>query len=553
MMRALVGQLRSRLRERTGNVLEGQARVPAHAGTAGEGPGSRLMAGYVEERDHRSRWRRATRYGVTFVGIVFYSFFILLLPIQVMLPFMLPMIVLYGFALWSLPVTNRPPPKILDTLFWLYLGSLFLWPNYLALTIPGLPWITAARLLGAPLVLIVIWCAFTSAPFRAEMAKARAAMPVMIWAMFAFSVLQVISIGFSDALFITVNRVVNNLMTWTAMFFAAIWVFRDVAKVRLWIVAYVVMTAILCLMAIAEGLKGGVLWATSVPSFLKPPDPIVDEILAGSYRLTGQYRVQATQTTPLSLAEMLALAIPLMFYVLNRYPRPWVFAAMAALDVAIIYTLLLADSRLGFISLILGHMLALFYFGWQQWRRSRGSLVGPAITVMYPAAGAALVVVVLSIQSVKTRVLGSGQHQYSDQAREDQWRMGMEKIWESPLFGFGADRGGIKVGYSSPGGELTIDSYYLSILMDYGFLGFLLFYGMFIYAIAKSLGAAFSDRSADMRLLYAVFGIFLAEFLLIKSVLSQAANHPFIFMAFGALVALAAIDRQQLARDRRSG
>lgn len=502
-----------------------------------------LMPGYLRSKDEDSRWRRPIRYALTFWAIVFYGFFILLIPRQLMLLFLMPVLILFAMVVWAMPVTNKAPPKTVETLFWLYFGSLFLWPNYLAITIPGLPWITIARLLGVPLMMLLIWCASTSQPFKDQMRRGREAMPAMVYMVFAFSILQFISIGFSDSVFVTINRVFNNMLTWTVIFFAAIWVFRDPGKIHKWIIGYLVMTAILCLMAIAESYNGGVLWAKSLPGFLKPDDPLVDQILAGSYRLTGQYRVQATQTTPLSLAEMLALAIPLMFYVADKYRTFWVIVGVLALEALIITTLLLADARLGFVALLLGHLLALLYFGLRQWRASRASLIGPAITMLYPMMLLAVILAVAFVGRIRVRVLGSGQHQGSNDAREEQTRLAFQKIWESPLFGFGADRGGEKLGYFSPGGQLTIDSYYLSILMDYGFIGFFLFYGMFVYGMVKAIRAIRSNIDPQVRVLYAVFGIFLAEFLVIKSVLSQAANHPLIFMAFGALVALAAADR----------
>lgn len=498
-----------------------------------------LLAGYLASKDENNRWRRATRYGLTFVFITFYAFLVLLLPRQLLLLFLMPLLVLYVFVIWAMPATNRAPSKWLDWLFWAHFVSLFLWPNYLALTIPGLPWITFARIVGVPLMMLLIFYASTSIPFKQQIAKSRASAPAMFWLIIGFSILQFVSIGMSDSPFVTVNRVFNNMITWTATYFAAIWVFRDVKRIENWIVGYVALAFVLCLMAVAESINGGVLWANSVPSFLKPPDQLVDKILEGSYRLTGQYRVQATQTTPLSLAEMLSLTVPLLFYVVNRYPRLWVFVAAAAVDVLIIYVLLLADARLGFVSLILGHMLALLYFGIERWRWSRGSLLGPSITMLYPALGLAALGAVLFVGRIRVRVLGSGQHQGSNDAREEQWRLGLAKIWESPILGFGADRGGDAVGYRSPNGLLTIDSYYLSILMDYGFFGFLLFYGMFIYAIVIAAQGA-ARKTADTRLIYACFGIFLLEFLVIKSVLAQVANHPLLFMAFGAVVAICA-------------
>ena len=501
-----------------------------------------LMPGY-QRPGEKSRWRRPLRYGLTFWAIVFYGFFILLIPRQLMLLFLMPLLILFCMVIWALPVGKKPPPKVLDTLFWIYLGSLFLWPNYLAITIPGLPWITIARLLTVPMMAILIWCASVSGPFKSYMRESRVALPAMTWLVFAFSLLQFLSVGFSDQAFVTINRVFNNMLTWTVVFFAAVWTFRKLANIERFIIAYLVMTGILCVMTIFESNAGQVLWRDSVPFFLKPADPLVDEILAGTYRLTGQYRVQATATTPLSLSELISLSIPLMFYVVDRYRNVLTVVAVLVLDGLIFNTLLLADTRSGFVALILGHMMALFYFGWREWRHTRGSLIGPTITLMYPAMAVVIVLAVVFVGRIRVRVLGSGQHQGSNDARSEQWSLAMQKIWESPFFGFGADRGGWKLGFYSPGGKLTVDTYYVSILMDYGIIGFGLFYGMFIYAILMGFRKATSSNP-QINMLLICFGIFLTQFLVIKSVLSQAANHSLIFVAFGALVALVTIDRR---------
>ena len=495
-----------------------------------------IMAGYLRPNAGGRSWRRFLRYGATIFAVFIYSFFILIIPPQLLPVFLLPMMALILLVIWALPVTERAPPKLLDTLFWLYFGSLFLWPNYLAITIPGLPWITIARLLTAPMVLILIWCASASRPFRDVMHKAYSAMPAMIYLIAIFSFIQVLSIAFSDLPFATINRVFTNMLTWTGLFFASLWVFRDARKIETVTLSYTVMAAILCIMTVFEAMNGGVLWAHSVPGFLKPPDPLIDEILSGSYRLTGQYRVQATQTTPLSLAELLALATPFLFYVVDKYRNFTVIALAVVLDGLIINTLLLADARLGFVALILAHLLALLFVGLRQWRGQSSSLVGPAISLLYPALITATILAVTLVGRIRTRVLGSGQHQGSNDARTEQARLAFQKIWESPFFGFGADRGGYKIGFYSPGGQLTVDSYFLSILMDYGFIGFFVFYGMLVFGIVKALRNMFAGRPYGE--LSVVFAIFLFQFLVIKSVLSQSANHPLLFIALAAVVSI---------------
>ena len=121
----------------------------------------------------------------------------------------------------------------------------------------------------------------------------------------------------------------------------------------------------------------------------------------------------------------------------------------------------------------------------------------------------------------------------------------MKKIWESPVFGFGADRAGAKLGFYTPGGRLTIDNYYLSILLDYGFVGFFVFYGMIIVGIWKAVSIALVRRDRIGQLATA-FASMITAYLVIKSVLSQQANQPLLFIGLGAVVALAYFDQ----RDR---
>ena len=469
-------------------------------------------------------------------AIFLYSFFILLLPTFLLIPFLIPLMLLFGAVIWALPVSEREPFRITGALFWGYLITLVLWPNYLAIYIPGLPWVTMPRLFCTPLILILLIDGSTSAPFRRTMLAMIRSAPAITYLVVAFAIIQLVSIGFSDAVFITINRVINNQLTWTAIYFVALWEFRKVENIERLMWLYILCVFALTLMAALEAQLGHVFWQTSVPGFLHPPDPLVDEILAGSYRLTGQYRVQGTQTTPLSLAELVAVTIPFLVYFADKYRKASVIAFLVLVDALIIYTLFQADARLGFGSILVGHLLGLAYIGVKIWRERPGSLWGPTISLSFPALAIVAGLAVVFVARVRVHVLGGGQHQGSNDDRKEQIALGLHKIWESPLFGFGADRGGPKVGFYSPGGQLTIDSYYLSILMDYGFLGFFVFYGLFVWTIYKPTKSAFAPDPYGS--LNVAFAIFLFEFLIIKAVLSQAANHSLLFLAFAAVVAL---------------
>ena len=91
---------------------------------------------------------------------------------------------------------------------------------------------------------------------------------------------------------------------------------------------------------------------------------------------------------------------------------------------------------------------------------------------------------------------------------------------------------------------ITIDTYYLSVLLEYGIAGFIVFYGMFAIAIYEAGRRSLFARSEneDKSFLLPIT-VSLIVFIVIKSVFSQQDNHPVIFMMLGALMALTAIHR----------
>ncbi len=508
-------------------------------------PAYPVMAGFKVPRFPRpGTWKRRAIYALIGLVCFFYSFILLIVPMQVKVPFSMPLIVMIGLIVWALPATNKPPGRWSERLFWYYSFTLLLWPNYLAIAIPGLPWITAARLLATPMVLIILVHASTSAVFKQAM-KERLATVRPLWIMVAiFAVIQVVSISVSPQPFLTLNRVFNNQVMWTGLFFAAIWALRSVDRVERWIIAYVVMIFILGLLAVWEAQIGRVIWANSVPSIFQIDDPNVQKILGGSYRLTGQYRVQTTATTPLSFAEAMAMAVPFLLYLVDKYTRPWVIVGCLAVEGLIIYGLIQSDARLGFVGVLVGHFLYLLYFAINRWRFSPRSILGAALVMSFPVMIAVATMAVLFVGRIRVRVLGGGQHQWSDNARYDQMTTAFQKIWESPIFGFGAGDGALKLGFFNPGGEVTIDSYYLAVLMDYGIVGFIVYYAMFIYAACVCAKIALKSRDQELRRIAAATGVFLAQFLIIKSVLAQEANHPLTFVMLGAVATIAYASRQ---------
>jgi O-antigen ligase len=281
-----------------------------------------------------------------------------------------------------------------------------------------------------------------------------------------------------------------------------------------------------------------VLWAAHIPSMLKIEDEAVLRTLAGTARAaTGKYRVLATYSTPLGLSEFLGLVAPFAAHMAltARTNGPRLFAIGYML--VAFYVVLETDSRLGLISSILSLLLYMLFWALLQWRRNAGSIIAPAIVLAYPAIFCVGVASTFAIGRLRAKVWGNGSQSASDQSRVDQWNLALPKLFSHPQ-GHGVGQAGSVLNYIGSDGVPTIDSYFINMLLDYGFIGFLLYFGMFARGAwigARSIVRGNLDRELQLLL---PLSICLINFIIIKSVFSQDDNHPMVFMMLGAVVAL---------------
>ena len=306
-----------------------------------------------------------------------------------------------------------------------------------------------------------------------------------------------------------------------------------------WAALLIVAGVILSLIAVQEFRIQHVLWFNSIPSFLKVDDPNVQNLLAVHMRAgTDRYRTIATYATSLGLSEFLALSTPFALHFVFGASYNIFNRALAALSIPLIlYGILLTDSRLGFVGFLISIVMYGFFRGALEWRQHRASLWGPAIVLSYPAVFSLFVVAIFSVQRLRVMTLGGGKTQASTLARADQVRMGIPKVLKHPL-GFGIGRGADALNYRNAGGGLTIDTYWLLIALDYGVIGFIVFYGIILTATTYGFfGIVRGTKEREQNMLIPLT-IALVSYFIIKSIYAGVENQSIIFMMLGAVAAL---------------
>jgi hypothetical protein len=456
---------------------------------------------------------------------------------ELFLQFTVPLVLLAILAIWALPDTGAAPTRLLEVLLFTYLVGLVCWPNYLAIALPGLPWVTVIRIIGVPLAATLLICASCSAVFRNEFKAVLASSPV-IWKMLVgFVFLQAISIVLSSDPPYAASKFLIAQLNWTAVFFASCYIFTRPKRIEHWAMLIWLVAIFVSLIGFQEWRVSKVLWAGHIPGFLQVEDPAVQRILEGAVRTWGgKYRVQSKFATSLGLAEFLSLALPFVIYFIMSPYRMAVRLAAAATVPFLLFIIVATDARLGMVGFFSSILFWTLLFGLLRWRRQVRSLFGPAIALSYPVVFGLFVTATFFVGRLRHLVWGSGAQQFSTDARQLQYEMGIPKVLTHPL-GHGIGEASFVLGYTNRAGQLTIDTYYLSIALDHGIIGFILYYGMFLLAIYKAARIAIFSEDRELSLAGPV-AIALINFVVIKSVLSQQENHPLAFMMLGMVVAL---------------
>lgn len=477
---------------------------------------------------------------IVVVACLPYGFYYALTTPWMLVPMLVPVLILLALGIWALPDTKFMPDKALERMLFAYFAALILWPNYIAIDLPGLPWITMARIVNVPMVLLLIYATSTSPGFRTRMGEILSVSPIVWKALIVFVVLQTLSLPFSFKPSFSFAQYVINQLNQTAMFFICAYVFARRGRAELWSTLLVIMALIVGIVGFIEYFKTHPLWSGYVPEFLLIQDPEVQAILNGASRsTTGQYRTSSVFSTPLGLSEFLALSLPFMLHFASSPRYNFIPRLMAGLSVPFaVLIILYTDSRLGLLGLFLSLMFFLLYKALQYWRNNKSSLIPTAILVAYPTIFVMFVASTFTVGKIKAKVWGTGQYADSNAGRTEQLRMGIPKIITHPL-GHGTSTAGEVLGYTNPSGKLTIDNYLLAVALDYGIIGLISFVAMFGVSAYTATRFAFKHDRKDVEFgLFVPLAITMIVFVSIKWVFAQDDNHPLMFMIMGLIAAL---------------
>lgn len=457
-----------------------------------------------------------------------------------LLQMLVPALLLAIGVVVALPNTERPPWRLVAGFSLAAVPVQTMWPNYLAVTLPGLPWITLIRLVYVPLTLGVAIAFSISPVLRARLGEVMRLNKPWFVAMAVFYACVIVATVLSSNLGMAVNQLVV-LHFYIATFAVLVVVFQFPEYRRLFAVLCVMAIIVTAFFAVWEARLQDVVWKGRVPGFLTINDPILNDILGASARVDGRYRTRSTFSHALTLAEFHLLLIPFVMFMVVRGKAVFKLLGIA-LTMAMIWSILLTDSRFGRSGAIIAVSAYAITAAAVRWRGRRDSIMGPAFTFAVPVAVILLFISSFFVGRIGVVFWGYSGEQASTDARKEQWAKGNPMIVRRP-YGFGLGVGGGALDYRSPGGQLTIDSGVLRMVLDVGVLGSLAYYGAFAYLVGAGSLMILRERLSERSLLIPLC-ISVIVWLIVRTVFAQIDNDIVIY-------SLAALFLAELTRLKR--
>ncbi len=482
-----------------------------------------------------------------------YGFFFGLTAPSLIVAFVAPIFVLSALIIWALPHQRTAPTLGIEFLYPAFFVALVAWPNYVAISLPGVPWITMLRLLGLPMVMLLLFSLSVSPAFQQRTHESVNGISLSWIFMRGFIIVQILTLILSQSAGASAQLVFNDQVYFTAIFVIGSVIFRKIANVeKYWVLLCLLSVPIMIILQI-ESSEKHLPWMNTIPEFLQVHDATVQRILSPSFRAgTNFFRAKATFSTQLETAQYLGLLTPFLLY-FGFYKRRLVTKILSfAMIPAIFISIRLTDSRLGLVAMLVSFLLYGTLWSIIRWRSRPGDLLAAAVVYAYPAVFIGGIAVVMASHTLHDMVFGGGAQASSNAARDTQLQMAWKSFSKAP-WGHGAGQDGSAMGYAQVS-QITVDNYFIALLLDYGALGILFWYGMFIVAIVEATRCSISDRYAGTReaALLAPLAVALTAFLVVKWVHAGDYGHSVAYMMLGMVSALVFNLRKRLSTENPS-
>lgn len=418
-------------------------------------------------------------------------------------------------TLWLLPDTDKYPHNFLMGLFYLWFILSILWPYYIVFAFPGLWDLYPARLLLALLLIASIYFLSKSTQLKHNLHGLYSSYRI-IFIFFIFILLnKLLSIFLGESPSFAANAFIKEL---SEVFIPVILVMALFASKKS-VLRFIDVLAILGFIVVAVGLVEYSLqqnvFQYFLPSWLFSSQEYIQNAMAAKIR--GEYRLQSVFGHPIVLGQFLVVVLPIFIYKLFAVKGFWSKFFIFLMIPPTLFVMFYTGSRSVFAGIFAELIIFGILFVYKVLNIHRTSFIGWLFVIVSPAI--LMLVFLLAFTSNELLMGQTARELNSTMSRIAMWNQGLDILYSDPLaalFGHGLGRSALVLGWIT-NGILTIDSYFLSVLLDGGFPGLFFFISFFVLvfysvlAVIKKQG--FSDP-VPIVLIISIWGYITVAFIL---------------------------------------
>jgi hypothetical protein len=511
-------------------------------------PRARILPPYMRRVDD---WRHFGFRSAAVAGVLLYAmfmgFWIAIFGTIVLQPFIAVLGILFLVALWMIEDSRVNYRTWMTGIFLFFIGAVAIWPAYLAVDIPGLPWITPPRLTLAIMMFGLLLQMSQSSLARAEVVDvAKAAKPALIfYAIFWCFALGTAAVASSPMKSFTYS--LNFIILWNMSFIAALWLFIDEEVMPKAVRLLMYSIAFIFVLTVFEYIQRRPIWFDHIPAFLQIDGALFGTLMQEQARLgDDRYRARGNFGVHLYFAQFVLMLVPFMVHAsfVEKGKRQVAALALLLFALVICWMTNTRTAMTGYIVVVAGSV------GLYALRRflnptSKADMVAPSLFMAAPAGIVVMGVLIALSPRLQSMTLGGAQHAGSDVVRDNQWRKAIEAITNNPL-GHGGESSGPIAGRPGADGIWIVDSTWINFLVDFGvvgtaafaiFAGLAMFYGVQLYLQRI-------DESTDLS---GPAAVSVGSFLMTMYTISYVGSFPFFLLMIAAIFAA----RYRAIRDGR--
>ena len=425
---------------------------------------------------------------------------------------------------WLAPPPSRSSLRICFVLLCLYLLFELVWPRYALLRLPGgLPGLSPNRICQGLMLVTWFYLVLKGYNYRQLLVNRINNHRTLFMAAAVLLSLKFLSVFISPQIFNSLKGFADDFLSIYLIFIVSLTIVEDLRDVKRIFSVLLIGIGIVCTLGVAESIVRHNLFF----EWLEIDSNYMHEAMEEKIR-AGAYRIQSTFAHPLTFSEFIVVCTPIVLLALFTEYSSFFKSGLLLMLVGIMgYCVFETGSRSGVGGFLLSIGCYVIMMSIRQIKVTKSAIRAGSYFLVLIAAVFLMVTATYAISDLligkTTRELNSGL------VRIEMWRDGIQLALEQPFLGYGERMAASTLGFKS-GTGFTIDSYYLSILLNSGFFSLLLYIYLLAYLCWTAVRFGLRDEKSGSIVLS--LGVMIVVFLVMQSILSLTDNHGIFMVLF---------------------